>query len=216
MLSRPLARRSHGGLFHELHDAERRENAHRHVEQKHPAPREVVRNPAAQRRPQHGRDDDGHRRDRERPPAFFGGKRVENDGLLVRLQPAAEEALQDAKDDQLTQVRRDAAQERAHREGRNADQEVALSAEQPRKERRNGQHDAVGDEVRGERPRGLVVARRHRARNVRQRDVHDGRVQHLHERRKRDDDGDHPRVRSGSPCVVALVLSRVVLVTHPL
>ena len=47
-----------------------------------------------------------------------GRKGVEDDRLLVRLQAAAEKALQQPKDDQLGEIGGDAAEERADRERR--------------------------------------------------------------------------------------------------
>jgi hypothetical protein len=89
----------------------------------------------------------GDRGERKGPAALRRRKRVEDDGLLARLQAAAEKPLQNAKYDQLAQAFRNAAQKRARGERDDANYEVALASEQPGEESRDGQHDAVGDEV---------------------------------------------------------------------
>ncbi|ABA48951.1 200 kDa antigen p200, putative [Burkholderia pseudomallei 1710b] len=194
-------------ILDELDHRERSQHADRHVEQEHPAPREVVGDPAAERRAEHRRDDDRHGRDRERAVALLGRERIEDDRLLVRLQAAAEQPLQHAEHDQLAEIGCDSAQERADRERDDAQHEVALAAEQAAEKAGDRQHDAVGDKIRRERPGRFVVARRHRAGDVRQRDVDDRRVEHLHERGERDDDRDQPRVRGGTPRAVAVAVA---------
>ena len=59
----------------------------------------------------------------------------------------AEEALRQPVDDELTERGRGAAQERADREHRDADHEIALAAEHIAEPSRNRQHDAIGDEI---------------------------------------------------------------------
>src|ERR1700732_3027279 len=81
-----------------------------------PAPIVRVGDEAAERRSEHGRDDRCDRGDSKRGAAFFRRKRVENDRLLARLQAAAEEALQESKDDQLREAACDTAQERTKSE----------------------------------------------------------------------------------------------------
>ena len=79
----------------------------------------------------------------------------------------------------------DAAQKRADREHRDADHEIALAADQVAEPAGNRQHDAVGDEIGGQRPGRLVVAGRQTAGDMRQRDIDDGGVENLHEGRER-------------------------------
>ena len=72
--------------------------------------------------PMHRADDGRDRGEAEGGAAFGGREIIENDRLLVRLQSAAEEALQQAEQDELRQARGDAAQKRADGEHREADQ----------------------------------------------------------------------------------------------
>jgi hypothetical protein len=78
--------------------------------------------------------------------------------LLVGLQPAAEEALGKAVNDELGEAARRAAQERADREHRDADDKISLAAEHIAEPPRNRQYDAVGDQVGSQRPRRLIAA----------------------------------------------------------
>ena len=82
---------------------------------------------------------------------------------------------------------------------READQEIALAAEHVAEPAGNRQHDAVGDEIGGQRPGRLVVARRQAAGDMRQGDIDDGRVENLHERRERHRHRDRPRVDAWLP-----------------
>jgi hypothetical protein len=56
-----------------------------------------------------------------------------------------------------------------------------------------GRMMALATKIRGEHPGRLVLRGAQAARDVRQRDVGDGGVEHLHERRKRNRHGDDPR-----------------------
>ena len=167
------------------------------VDEEDPAPVEVLDEVAAERRPQHRRHDGGDGGHREGGAALGGREGVEDDGLLVRLQPAAEEALEGAEHDELPEALRDAAQEREDREHDQADDEVALAADRVRQPARDRQHDAVGDEIGGQRVGGFVGRGRERAGDVGQRHVDDGGVQDLHEGRQRHRDGDEPGLYFG-------------------
>ena len=164
-----------------------------HVDVERPAPRPVVRDPAAQRRPEDRRHHDPHAPDGHRHAPLTKREDLPHDGLGHRHERAAADALQDARDDQRVQVRREPAQHRRPRERHGADQEEALAPEDAREPARGGQDHRVGREVRGQHPRDLVHARRERALHVGQRDVDDGDVEHLH-------DGDrHDRCRDRPP-----------------
>ena len=92
---------------------------------------------------------------------------------------------------------RQAAQERADGEQRHADHVEALAAEQHGEPAAHGQDDGVGNQVGGEHPGGFVDAGREAAGDVRQRDVGDAGIQHLHEGGQHDGHGDHPGVDGG-------------------
>ena len=70
---------------------------------------------------------------------------------------------------------------------------AADSAGEPAAQRR---HDRGGDDVRGQHPRHLILGRRERALNARQRDVGDRVVERLHDRRQHDRDRDERAARS--------------------
>ena len=72
-----------------------------------------------------------------------------------------------------------------------------LAAEQPDQPAGERQDDRVGDQVAGQDPGGLAPADRQAAGDVRQGDVGDRGVEHLHERRQRDRQGDDPVVDRG-------------------
>ena len=200
------ALREPGRIFDQNKDEEGRDDADRNVGEENPAPVVGVGDDAAEGRPQHRRDDGRDRGDAKGRAALFRRKGVEDDRLLVRLQAAAEEALQQPEDDELRQAVGDAAQKRADREHRDADQEIALAADHRAEPAGDGQHDAVGDEIGGQRPGRLVVARRQAAGDMRQRDIDDRRVEDLHEGRERHDDGDGPWVARGPPLGVRIRL----------
>jgi hypothetical protein len=82
-------------------DAEQRENADRYVDQKNQMPGKLIRQHPAEHRADHRSDDDGDRGQRKRRAALFLRKRIENDGLLGRLQAAAEKPLDGAEQKQL-------------------------------------------------------------------------------------------------------------------
>ena len=145
-------------------------------------------------RPDRGREDDRDRDHGECRATLLWLEGVEDNGLLVGLQPAAAKALEQAIDDDLAEGGRGAAQEREDDESCDAEHEVALATDDAADEARNRQDDAVGDEVGGQRPGGVVVACRYRPRDMRQRDVDDRGVENLHERGDGDHDRDQPRV----------------------
>ena len=189
-------------------DDKNRDRADRHVDEKNPAPARLVGDVAAERRPQHRRDDGGDGRDAESRGAFGRRECVEDDRLLIRLHPAAKEALRQTEDDELRQTAGYAAQKRAHREHADADQEIALAAQEIAEPSGNGEHDAIGDEIGGERPCRFVRARRETAGDVRQRHIDDGGVENLHEGRERDGDRDQPGVIGRLPIGVSLLRGR--------
>ena len=61
------------------------------------------------------------------------------------------------------------------------------------------QNDGVRDQVGGKHPGGFVFAGRQAARHVRQGDVGDAGIQHLHEAGQGHRDGDQPRIELGFP-----------------
>ena len=96
---RPLA--LPGRIFQQLVDRQHRQDADRDIDKEDPAPAVVIGDPAAQRRSDNGRDNNGDRREAERLTAIFRLKVVEQHRLLHRLQAAAKKALQHAEQDDL-------------------------------------------------------------------------------------------------------------------
>jgi len=188
-----------GRILDQRADRQKGDDADRHVDQEHPAPGVIIGDPAAQSRPDDGREDGRDGDHRKGAPALRGLEGIENDRLLIGLQAAAEKPLHQPEDDDLRERGRNAAKEGADREGGDADHEIALAPDHPPEPAGNRQDDAVGDEIGGERPGGVVIARRHRAGDVRQADIDDGGVDDLHERRHGDDDRDRPRVGARAP-----------------
>ena len=120
------------------------------------------------------------------------GEDLPEDRLRERDDRTAAEALEDARDDQRVQVRRDAGEKRAEREHRGADQEEPFPAERPGEPPRGRNDDGVGGEIGRDHPRHLVQSRRQRALQVRKHDVGDAGVEDLHERHHHDREGDGP------------------------
>ena len=87
------------------------------------------------------------------------------------------------------------AQDRADAEEPEADQEEGLAAKQAGQERARRQADGVGDQIGRHHPGGFVGADPHAAGDIGQDHVGDRGVEHLHEGRKRDQNGDDPGAR---------------------
>ncbi len=70
-----------------------------------------------------------------------------------------------------------------------------------------GKNDGVGDEIGGEDPGGFLLRGAEAAGDVRQGDVGDGGVEHLHEGGQGDRHGDDPRIDAGTPGALFRVAS---------
>ena len=162
-------------------------------------PVEVVGNPAAERRADGRRDDDSHAVEGEGLAALFNREGVGEDGLLAGGESAAAEALENAGDDKQGKRLRQAAQQRADGEHRDAGHVEALAADAVGEPTGDGQNDGARDQVAGQHPGGFLLAGAERAGHVRQRDVGDGGVEHLHEGGQRYRDCDGPWIVRGLP-----------------
>ncbi len=172
----------------------KREQADGNVDIKNPAPAIIVGDPAAQRGTDRGSHHHRHSVNGKRHAALGRRKCIRKDGLLARLQASAPGALQDAEKHQQPEARRQPAKETARREKRHARHVEALAPESRGQPRADGQHDAVGNQIARQNPGGLVGASPKAARDMRQRDIGNGSVEHFHKRRQRDGEGDQPRV----------------------
>ena len=88
------------------------------------------------------------------------------------------------------------------REQRHAAHVKPLASDDRREPSAQRQNDGVGNQIGREHPRALVGARREAPGNVRQRDVGDAGVQHLHEGRQRDRERNDPGIDRRAPLAV--------------
>ena len=146
---------------------EEAEQPDRQVDVEDPAPRPVVRDVAAQGRPDDRPHHEADAPHRHREAALAEREDLPQDGLGERDDRAAPDPLRDAREDQEGEVRRHARQHRAHREQHAADQEEALAAQDPREPAGGGNDDGVGGQVGGDDPRHLLEPRGERALQVR-------------------------------------------------
>ena len=157
-----------------------------------------VMNPP-ERRSYRRSENDRHAVDGHGHPSLRRRKRVGQNGLLAGAQATAARSLDDAKEDERPECRRDAAEKRRDGEDRDARHVEALAPDLAREPTADGENDCVRHQVARQHPGALVLAHAQAARDVGQRDVGDARVEHLHERRHRDDEGDGPRITPSRP-----------------
>ena len=188
-----------GRIFDDARGEEEREEADGDVEEEDPAPVEVVGDVAAEGGADGGCAHDGEAIHGEGLAALCGREGVGEDGLLGGCEAAAADALQDAAEDEDRQRRGEAAHRGADAEERDADHVELLAPDEGGHVGAGGKDDGVGDEVGGEDPGGFVLRGAEAAGDVRQGDVGDGGVEHLHEGGEGDRHGDDPRVDARAP-----------------
>ena len=169
------------------------------IDEEDPAPREIVGDPSAQRGADGWRKHRHEAIEREGLPAFMRLKRVRHDRLRHGLHAAAAGALDHAKDQQQRQRRRRAAKETGNGEDSNAEDEEIAAAHQARSPSAQRQHDRIRDQVACQHPRSLVRAGAQGAGDMRQRDVGNRGVEHLHKGRQGHRHGNQPRVDARLP-----------------
>ncbi len=175
---------------------------HRHVDEEDPSPVVVIRDPPAQRRPDRRR---AHHRQPVQGkclPPLLRRKRIRQNRLFRRRQPASAGSLNHPEEHQPAQRRRQPAQHGADPEQHHADHVELLAPDEGRQIRRGRQNNRIRHQVAGQHPGRLVVARAQRPGNMRQRHVGDGGVQHLHKRRQRHRNGDGPLIGARLPCAI--------------
>ena len=185
-----------------------RDDAHRDVDVEDPPPARVIDDEAAQRRTDRRGEDHRQAVHREAHPALPGLEGVGQDALLARGQPASADPLQHPEEDQRMEVGREPAQGAAEGEEDHAGHVEALAAHPAGDPGADRQHHGVGDQVRGQHPGRLVLARGEPAGDVGERHVGDGGVQHLHERGQGDRQAHQPRAVPGSPGDLRMCLAR--------
>ena len=162
-------------------------------------PVEVIRDVAAERGADSGREDDRHAVKSEGLAALLDGEGVGEDGLLAWRETSAAETLQDAGKNEDWQRGGESAQKGAGGEDDHAGHVEALATEAVRKPSRDGKDDRGGDEIAGEDPGGLVLTGTERACYVRQGHVGDGGVEHFHEGGERHGESNGPRIMPRLP-----------------
>ena len=179
---------------HEIrHDHADRAQRQLEVEQ-HP-PIGVVEQIAADHRTERERRDRCEAERRDHVAAPLGRRRTEQDGERDRLQRAAAEPLQHAKDDQRADGRRGAAQQRHEGEQAERGKVVPLLTEpggEPAVERHDDHH---AERVAGRNPRREVGRGAEVAGDRRDRNVDDRRVEHAHQHADHDGDDDQQERR---------------------
>ena len=115
---------------------------------------------------------------------------------------AAADALKNARQNQRWQIPRQSAQHRGEREDGHTGKQHAFPAEIISQPAGHRQDDGVGNQIARQHPGGLVGGRRKAAGDVRQRDVGDGRVEHLHEHRHHHRHRDEPGIMARMPVLV--------------
>jgi hypothetical protein len=164
------------------------------VDVKDPPPRIVIRNPAAEGRPDDRRDQGSQAKQRHRGALLLPREGIEQHFLAARLQPAAREALDHAEQNQLIKARGDPTQPRGYSKYNNRREEVVAAAESVDQPAGDRQDNGVGGEVTGDDPFAVVDRRRQAACDIAQRHHSDSRVEHLHKGRHHHCGGHQPRV----------------------
>src|ERR1700722_2253963 len=176
---------------------DQRHDADRDIDEEDPAPAPVIGDPAAERRADGGRGDDGHAVEGEGCCALCGGESVDEDGLFDGSEAAATYSLEYAEEDEEAEAWRETAEEGADCEERDANHVIALAAKKAAEPRGKREHDGVGDEIAGEHPGAFVGADGEAAGDVWESDVGDGGVEEFHEGGEGDGDGDEPGIDEG-------------------
>jgi hypothetical protein len=191
-----------GWVFDEALGEDQRKDADGDIQEEEPAPACVVHDPAADGGAERGGEDDGHSVDGEGHAALFGREGVGEDGLLAGLEAAPGCSLDDTEEDEHSQRRREAAEQRGEGEEEDAAHVEALAAEAIGHPAADGEDDGVGYKVAGEDPGGFVTAGGEGSGDMAHSDIDDGGVERLHEGGEGDSDGDDPGIGFGPPCIV--------------
>src|SRR5260370_39267267 len=99
------------------------------MKEKVPPPAQIVGDPSAERRADHRSSYDRHAVEREGRGPLLGRKRVHENGLLDRSEAAASDTLENTKEDEQSQRRSEATQQRTQREEDDTKHVVAFPSE---------------------------------------------------------------------------------------
>ena len=182
----------------EEQDAERGNNADRHIDVKHPAPAVIFGKPAPDRRAHDRPEHHAHAPQRHRRAMALRRVDRQQHRLRQRHQRGAANPLPDTIDHELRQAGRAAGQSGAQREADDRDEKDVFDAELPGEPPGQRHHDRRRDHVGGQHPGDLVLRHRQAALHVRQRDIGDRVVDTLHDRRQHDRGGDQGATGAGA------------------
>ena len=184
-------------LRDEPHCGEEGEDPDRHVDEEDPAPRERLRERAAQHEPDGGAADGDRGPDSERPRTLLAlGERRRDDRERRRRDERGAETLERAEADQLSRGRRDSVEQRGGGEDDESDEEEPLPSQKVARASAEQQEAGEDERVRVDHPlQARLVLEAERRLDVRQGDVHDRRVEDDHELREADDYEYDPGIR---------------------
>jgi hypothetical protein len=169
------------------------------VDEEDPVPVVIVGNPAAEGGTDGGGHDYGHAVESEGLAALFDGEGIGEDGLFAGGEATSSEALQDAREDEPAEAGSESAEDRADGKHDDAAHVEAFAPDAIGEPAGDGKDDGGGDEIAGENPGSFFLRSSDRAGDVRERDIGDGGVEHLHEGGDGDGERDQPGVVEGLP-----------------
>ena len=181
---------------------QRRDDADRQVDEEHPAPVEIVGQPAAEHRAEDRPDHHARAEQRHRAAMLFGRVDVEHHGLGERHEKGAGNALDDAEADHHHEALRDRTEQRGDGEDDHRPDEEPLAADPFGEPAGDRNRDRGGDDIGGQHPGDRLAGRAEAGLHVRQRDVRDRLVEHLHQHRQ--DHGDRREAPLGGGHVVGV------------
>ena len=168
----------------------------RHVDVEHPAPVVVLGQPAAQGGPMIGPKVTAITQTAIARAWRAGGLMSSSTACDIGTSAAPHRPCNSRASDDLRQRLREPAEHGRDGETHDRKQEYSLAADLPREPAAQRRHDRGGDDVRGQHPCHLILGGGERALNARQRDVGDGVVERLHDRRQHDRHRDQRAARS--------------------
>ncbi len=171
-----------------------------HVDQEDPSPTVLVGDPSPERRADNRRDEGRQAKERHRNALLFPGEGVQQHALAAGLQTAARQALDNAKQDKLTEAAGHPAQCGTEGEYGYRQQEVVSPTQMRAQPAGDRQDNGVGGKVAGENPFTIIDRRRQAAGDIPKCDNRDRGIEHLHERRHHDRGGQEPRAPRSTGC----------------
>src|SRR5262249_16726652 len=131
---------------------EKGDRSHWHIDVENPPPVVIVGEITAERGADDWSDQRRNAEHRHRGPRLLGRKTTDQHRVARWLQPAAGEALNDAKQDDLTETVRHAAQSRGDREYGDRQQKIISTTDVSRNPTRYRQNNGIRREITGDHP----------------------------------------------------------------